>query len=365
MNELVFSQLLALVNSALWNKHPDEALFKNINSTEWDKLYRFAIQQGVVAIAFDGMMHLSDKLRPPLKLRMAWGLSTEQIEQNYSHRVEACNELATIFSKEQIDMLVFKGLSLSVCYPIASHREFGDIDIYLFGNHAKGDFLMKQAGAIQEKTHNYKHTNFIYKKVMIENHAYFLNVRDSHKIQALNNVLLNYLKKDKPTKFGENETIVFPSPDFTALFFIIHAIKHLSHEPLPLRTFCDWAMFLNTNKGKLDINNWKDSLRSAGLLEVAEAVTSLTFRWFDLPFSARFPVDHNLDWDNRITNDFFNPPFPVCTNKTLSGIFLYKYKRFRIRTKRHIYLYGGNFAKHLLNSIITHIRQPNTIFKFQ
>lgn len=367
MDKITFQRLLALVNSALWDKQPDENLFIGMDDKAWNSLYHFSIRHGVLAIAFDGLMKLPSALHPPLKLRMAWAVSTEQIEHNYKHISEVAKELNSLFKKEEIYMLVFKGLNLSTYYPKASHREFGDIDIYLFGKHKEGDLLLDKNAIKKKGSYHYKHSNYYYKDVMIENHAYLLNVRDSSKITGLNEILLDILKKNEVEHKQQEDKLLFPPITFTALFFIIHAIKHLSSAPLQLRTYCDWALFLQAHIHELDMERWKGMLSQAGLLDIAETMTALTFKWMGIPVQPPFSSKAgHPEWEKRISQEMLRPFYPSCQSKNPWKIFVYKYNRFHNRSKRYISLYGGNSYTYYIScfyaSFIDHVKHPGTIF---
>lgn len=369
MDKITFQRLLSLVNSALWDKQIDEGLFTEMDNAEWNDLYRFATLHGVLAIAYDGVQNLPALLQPSLKLRLAWDLSTRLIENKYEQILDAATSLSGLFKKEQIDMLVFKGLDLASYYPIPSHREFGDIDIYLFGKYAKGDILLEKAADRKMVSHGYKHSNYYFKNIMIENHAYLLNVRDSPKIQKLNQILLDILREYKVEQNILEDKLLFPSFDFTALFFIIHAIKHLSSSPLQLRTYCDWTLFLRAHIGNLNIEKWKSILNDADLLDLAEALTSMSFRWMEVPSNLQFPTAKHIELEERLYNEILYPFYPPCQSKAFSKVFIYKCKRFHARNKRYISFYGGSLCKHytlsVLSSVVDHMKHPETIFKFQ
>ena len=366
MTEIVFQRLLALVNSALWDKKTDEKLFAGMDDKMWDDLYHFAVRHGVMAIAFDGVKRLPSDLQPYFKLRMTWGLGLEHIEQKYAHIMDVSVDLTTMFQKEQINMLILKGLSIANYYPVPARREFGDIDIYLFGDHKKGDLLMSKAGARKKNCHSYKHSSYYYKNVMIENHAYFLNVRDTRNISNLNQILLDILNQNEKSLKPQENGLLFPPSDFTALFLIIHAIRHLSKGALPLRTFCDWVLFLQVHAAELDTGRWKKTLQDAGILEISEVLTTLAFRWIGSSSETPFPVESHADMENRISKEMLQP-LHSCKNMTRLQIFFYKCKRFHIDYKRHMLFYGGNpftyYLRSVLSSSISHIRHPETIFK--
>ena len=351
MNEIIFQRLLALVNSALWNKKIDENIFIPMDDKQWNDLYRFSIRNGVMAITFDGLSGLPSKLQPPLKLKMAWGLSTEQIERKYTHTLNVATELQELFQKEQINMLVFKGLNLSTYYPIPAHREFGDIDIFLFGKHKKGNLLMNKVGVKKKGQYNYRHTCYYYKNILIENHAYFLNVRLSKKTLNLNQQLLNILEE---TQNKQEKKFLFPSPDFTALFFIIHAIRHLSVNPLPLRTYCDWALFLQAHAQELDTDRWKESLHEAGLLDIAETLTTLAFRWLEIPSSTPFPVQKHTEKEDLIYKEMLQPFHSKSQNTNIWKVFIYRRKRYELFYNSSFFIYCLNllpalFMRYMFN----------------
>lgn len=369
MDKVTFQRLLALVNSALWNKPINERLFDGMDESMWDNLYRFSVSHGVLAIAYDGIQNLPSGLQPSLKLRLVWELSTKQIENKYVQIADAAISLSNLFKKEQIKMLVFKGLNLASYYPTPSHREFGDIDIYLFGKHKQGDNLLDKVAVKEKGIHFYKHSNYYYNNIMVENHAYLLSVRDSDKIEKLNQILLGILSDNKTEQNVADNRLLFPTPDFTALFFMIHAIKHLSSSPLQLRTYCDWAIFLRAHVNELNIERWKNILNDAGLLDIAETLTSLSFQWMEVPVNLQLSTGKHIELEERLHKEILYPFYPPCKSKTFAKVFIYKCKRFHARNKRHISFYGGNLYiyhfSRLLSSFIGHVKHPERFFKLQ
>lgn len=71
-------------------------------------------------------------------------------------------------------MLVMKGLSLSSYYGKHATREFGDLDIYTFGNQNNATRIIESLGIkidVEEK-----HDVFNYKNIHVEHHITFLSV---------------------------------------------------------------------------------------------------------------------------------------------------------------------------------------------
>ena len=95
------------------------------------------------------------------------------------------------YATHGIRTVQLKGVGLSALYPVPSHREGGDLDIYTFSADASkltdgqanalADELMRRQG-IDVKMRSYKHSNFRYRDVPVESHKCFLNVQHPHKI---------------------------------------------------------------------------------------------------------------------------------------------------------------------------------------
>lgn len=83
-----------------------------------------------------------------------------------------------------------KGVGLSTYYPIPSHREGGDIDIFTYSaDHSRksdaeanrlADRLMEEKGIEVDLEHSEKHSMFYYKGIPIENHKTFINSETYH-----------------------------------------------------------------------------------------------------------------------------------------------------------------------------------------
>jgi hypothetical protein len=357
MNDLVFQRLLALLQTAVSEKPSDDSLFAGMHEEDWEILYRKAVEEGVIAFAFDGILSLPASLHPPKRLKLSWAASVDFVERKYARLLSVAQDLAGLFGKHGVRMLIIKGLSLAQYYPVPTHREFGDLDIYLFDHHEKGDQLLKEAGAVPSNHNSYKHTVFTYKGVLIENHAHLLNVRDSGKRLKLEEYLLQLLKENKEGDAHPGE-VLFPPPCFAALFFIAHAFQHFSADALVLRAFCDWAVFLRTNKDKIAFPVFRETLEKAGLWSFAVGLTVVSGEWIALP--DMLPIGNDSYMETWLRSD---KPYPLCHAKSAYGVFVYKLKRFCYLYKRRRKLFGQSLMKYIGTSLIYHFKYPETILR--
>ena len=226
-----------------------------LGSVSWQELYTLARKQGVLAIAFDGLMQIfecdGDAAKSfPQPLKLQWINAVFSIEQRYERQRAVCAELAERWAEQDIKTLCLKGLAFSVYYPQSNHRECGDFDCYLFDDYAKGNAIAKELGAVVDES-MYKHSEMIYRKVMVENHRFIVAVRGGKKMKQLHNLLDDIARNEAcEPLFGTK--ILSPSPMFNALFLNHHALTHFLSEGISLRHILDWALFLRSEQENLD-----------------------------------------------------------------------------------------------------------------
>jgi hypothetical protein len=357
--------LFALLKSVLHQTRADEKLFIDRSESDWKAVMEQSVKQGVMAVAFDGAMCLPPELQPPRKVKIAWGISVNQIENKYTNLKAAADELAAFFEKNSIRMLVFKGLSIAQYYPNPKHREFGDIDMYLFGKYNEGEQILSRQAAFKKGHKSLKHSTIFYKKMIIENHVHLLNIHVSHKIAELEKRLLHLLEIDPAIDQIPAGIVLFPPVDFTCLLFMSHALQHFAlAPPLVLRYLLDWAVFLKANQGKLDFANYRKALMEADLIKPADALTALAAKCFDLSPECLPPFDSDPLLEMQILSEILDPPLARPSKKsTPREIILYKIKGLKIRYKKHQLVYHGNFHKVILNSAFLYLRYPDKIWK--
>ncbi len=165
--------LLALLKTALHGRH-DEMDWKAVTEEEWRSCYRLAARHGVMAAAWDGVLSLPAGVQLPRALRLTWGLAVQDYEKRYEYYCRTAAELSSFYASNGISMVQIKGVGLSPYYPVPSHREGGDIDIYTYSSdpaklsdkeaNILADKLMQEQG-IDVEDANRKHSNFFYNNI--------------------------------------------------------------------------------------------------------------------------------------------------------------------------------------------------------
>ena len=83
--DITEEMLFALLRSALHGTHADATIFAGITSEAWQECYRLSVRQGVMALAWDGLITLPTELQPPKSLKINWWLAVERCEKKYRY----------------------------------------------------------------------------------------------------------------------------------------------------------------------------------------------------------------------------------------------------------------------------------------
>lgn len=244
--------LLNLLQSAVSVKVPNGDLLLD-NADDWKKIFGISAHQGVNTVLLDAIEHLQDNLRPKNPLLMRWVGQTMMQEQTYEHHKDQITLLADILSKHDIQILLLKGYSCSLNYPVPRHRPTGDMDIYLFGKQANADHIVEQELGIKVHREYHKHSTFDFNGVEVENHAKFIDDM-SHKSNIRFEQVLMQTLTQYPCIKSPIANVLLPSPTFNALFLLRHTGEHFASNEITLRHILDVGTFFRRFHSEIDWN---------------------------------------------------------------------------------------------------------------
>ena len=355
--------LFALLRSSLTQNAADVSVFEGATPEEWRKCYLLAEQQGVKALAWDGVVTLPSEKRPSKQLYLNWALAVEKYEKQYEHYCRTIAKLTDFFAQHGILTMQMKGVGFSTYYPHPEHREGGDIDIYTRSAdtsvmsdeeaNALADRLIQEQGIEVERT-TPKHSIFYYDGIPVENHKCYLNTYCMEKAISVEKVLKTLDKPERESLLNGECSIYVPSNAFNSIFISYHTMQHVS-EGLSLHQICDWACLLNKHgidiPDEIDDKNFNKSISifntfALRFLGSSEAPTVCSEEELDLFY--RFLMRVREDGDILSKN-----PFVVLS---------IKYTRFFRRLKLLNIMLGEAILPKILNSIYLHIVRPSNIF---
>ena len=368
--------LFALLRSSLHERDVELEYFQKATEKDWKECQRMAVAQGVMALAWDAVLRLPKHLQPPLNLKLTWAMAVERYEERYLRYCKAISELSAFYAEHGIRTIQLKGVGFSTLYPNPSHREGGDIDIYtcsadqgqlsdVEANHLT-DTLMGHPG-IDAEGFYYKHSNFHYKGIPIENHKCFLNIKEIKEAVTANEVLLRELKPEKAT-LAEGEILV-PSATFNTLFIAFHSLQHYG-SGLSLHQLCDWAMILK----HYGLNIPKEMMQYKRFMRGVQAMTLLCQRY--LGVSPALNADEASSNASKaqaqraieamaevMFNEMMHPRYQVVEPVSSKiGIVVYKTKRLFYTHRLMRSVFHNSLFRRVWDSVIIHLRNPKSIF---
>ena len=326
-----------------------------LNCEEWGALFKISAKQGVLAIVYDVVAQLPKECQPPRGLNIQWALSVEAIENRYEMQRKTSALLAELWAEQGIRTIVMKGLALGTYYPNPAHRECGDLDCFLGEGYEKGNQICEQIGAKVSRDY-YKDSTIRYRGLLVENHRFFLPVRGSRKMKALERHLRSVALKSEVTYVPGTKLIV-PSADFNALFLTMHGLNHFLTEGIKLRHILDWALLLKAEQNNInweEFYSWADRMH---MTRFADALTAISVEHFGLQITN--PAIHTTSpYAERILHD---------TLYNSEGLFNKNYSAWKsrfVQVKNRL-SYGWKYHKIYQKSIILELIRSVGAFLFE
>lgn len=301
--------LLALLRSAIHQQEVETTYFQRATEHDWLECYLLALHQGVLSLSWDGVHRLPSNCPPPLNVKLSWAL--REMEQREKYR-EQCLTLTTLtqhLAQYGISTMVLKGVGLSRLYPIPSHRESGDIDIYTYSAdklrmsdaeaNRLADEIILQQGAIMDDLPSKKHSKFGVYGATIENHRMFLHVAECQATIKAEQWLQRHISTNTVDLLDGECHIEVPSAAFDSVFIPLHAAQHYGMG-ISLKHLCDWAILIK-QKGLTVPSDLDDKY----FKQVVTALTLLCNQHLGL--SIPVEADHRLA--NDMMQEILHPPY--------------------------------------------------------
>lgn len=269
-NNTSINTLLVLVRNGLGI----ESSLDPHSRVSWTEVMDISIQQGVSAIAVDGVGTLCVRAEEQgLKIKcleelefpeyharkLQWYTEPFKYDSKYEKRKAALRKLTGIWAPMGIKTLVLKGASIAQYYPNPGHRYSCDLDVFIGEDWEKGCKALERNG-IKVDYNIYVHSKFHIGEIDVECHRFMRPIRGKGSLMKNFELYLRELLKESFK--DDSSPIVNPPLMFNALFCVEHARDHFLHERLTLRRICDWVII---RKQPLDWNEFNMVCNRSGL----------------------------------------------------------------------------------------------------
>ena len=275
--------LIYLVRKAVL---PDASSQIDFSGVDWPALIEIADCQGVAVLASDGLQTLFNKGlyqanddKEIRRLKARWFGKTVKYEQRYFEQLNAAKKMADWLASSGIQTVVLKGLTVSECYPISSHRYSSDFDCFLVkeGEHfnawEEGNKVIEEHGLTVGRSF-YKNSAFHIDGLYVENHKFCTPCRGNKTLIRLERMLQQIILDGPLTPLGDTGLWVPPAM-FSAIFLTEHAYSHFLHEGLNLKHIIDWMMFRRKHSDDIDWIQFDIYCKVFGFTRFVESMNNL------------------------------------------------------------------------------------------
>lgn len=273
---------LEFLRAGLWNRPAVVS-----GSVKFAEVMDHALRQNTVPTISKALL---DKAGSKLPQKLHDALETNVRRCASSHQAAnsviayATGELAA----EGILSVLLKGQGIASWYPVPTLRQAGDIDLYVKEFGKAREVMTRLFGAETEVSS--KHATYhVGGTLDIELHQFTEILADSRQNTEYQRI------SDFGTSEGlelvniDGTAVNTPEPSFNAFYIFHHLWHHFTGMGIGMRQLCDWAVFLHSHRGRLDLDSlekWLDYFKLKDVWQVfgCAAVQTLGLPPEDVPF---------------------------------------------------------------------------------
>lgn len=343
----------------------DSVNLSAVSGELWKEVVGLSFEQGVAAIAVDGLQKLYEH-HPEMELELdspnledlkyGWFGEVFAREEDYHKYVEDICSLAKTYSEAGIEMMVLKGYGLSLNYPVPAHRPVGDIDVYL-SDWRRGDEIIRKMGMAIDYSHHH-HSVFNWNGQMVENHYDIENRYADKDGKLLDDLLKELAGKGRKEVEVDGVKLYFPTPAFNGIFLIQHSASHFAGEHITLRHLLDWALFVDKEWKEIDWPFVVDWITHLGLRRFFFCMNALSIDCLGI-LAEKFPsIERDAALEDRVLNDILYPSF----NEKGSD-FIFKLRRLRANMWKRNLVNPEPFLPRMVRLALSHLIGPGIHLK--
>ena len=279
----------SLLRSALWGT--DVQIPEDF--AQWGTVMKFAKTQALLGLVAEVLL-TRNEIRNTLPEKFVEKLQHISMTNvgMHSQMNMTLQLLVPALRNAGIEPVLLKGQGLAKYYPTPELRQCGDIDIYVGEeNYEKAyDAILPIVTEIDDRSRIWRFMHFDAKvgPVMIEVHHKADNMYSNKREKIYREYMLKGLTKDLcPIRFGQVD-VMTPNDTYNAFYVFGHLWRHFTTSGVGLRQFCDWACFLHTHVGKLDLQYLKKMLDELGFMKPWQTLGCFLVKELGLP-ETEFP----------------------------------------------------------------------------
>ena len=297
MNKKSEKQFFELIQSAVWQRQPDETLFDG--ATQWTEIVDSLEVHAMLGIAVDTIMSLPKHMRPQeeicQRIRRYVG---SLVREHYKHD-KAISEAVCRLEEENVESVLLKGQALSDLYPMKNMRSIGDIDLYAgTDNYTKAMHIVNEYCGVKAGD-VYACRDNIHGTAEVVSPQWMQGVKFEVHYKAADTAIQN-ISEDYNQWLHENMmhgphrmvniggyAVKTPGAEWGVVYLFEHLLKHLRYEGVGYRQFVDWLLYLRTEQ--IDEQCLREYLQRFKILDAWQVLGGVLVWQLGLP-EAQFPL---------------------------------------------------------------------------
>jgi len=301
---------------------------KRIN---WMELLDFAVNQSVSGLCYQGLMKLNDMIEEGTDVHdifgdnkptdddiMHWMKKTVNLPKRNNSVDATLVKFCKFLKRRKVNFIVFKGQTISRCYPDPGIRVSGDIDFYVCSKERETTReLLKQIITFKDNP-SCLHWEFDADGIPYEMHFHtaVFSVKAHQEFWdrlVEDDMADNMIIEDGKLRYRNfvtinDEDVPTLSPTVNAAYLFIHIYYHFMKEGIGFRQLCDWMVFLRKYENEIDRRRLAYILETLGFVKAYKAFGALVVDRLGLPEEV-FPLtidNEDRKWTGKILDVIYN-----------------------------------------------------------
>lgn len=270
--------LISLLSAAIRNQEPGSISHEEV---DWYTLYDEASAHQVHPLLYPVIRKLDKNMAPDQSLITLWHRETMGQAARLLASMEIFNKILHSADKDNIPVILLKGLVLRDYYPNPGLRTMGDADLLVHREDLNRFRKILCSFGYRECEATVKHLGFYHPEYLrIEVHWILSNKEVEEQIAFFSDEVWENAVRAKG--YGENILILSPQDQF--LHLILHTVNHIEASGFGLRQLCDLTLFVEASVSSLSWDNIFSRAEHFGLSHYTYAVLEICNRLFDCKF---------------------------------------------------------------------------------
>lgn len=252
---------------------------RRLTDKDWTSIYMEAQRQSLAGVLLTGVEKVIASGENKPKFLIQWIAQTLTLENRNRQLDARCKDITDIFNGIGLRSCVLKGQGVAMLYPNPLRRQSGDIDLWVEGN--RGDIYktLKARWKVGETVIHHADVE-IFKDTPTEIHF----IPSFTYSPFLYRKYKKFFKRYADRQFANYDKTVgfaYPTPEFNAVYSLMHIFHHVLHEGIGLRQLLDYYYILKSLDKEQRLQVFEE-MRHLGLAKFVEVVMYVEQRMFGL-----------------------------------------------------------------------------------